>query len=436
MQWKAEMPDPAPLLNLGLLAGGDPSSWKLLSLRQVDPAAELPVDANDVFTWDLSKENLVFAKGDQFTFTLSAEPNWRDIALVSARDIGVIKNNPEVMTRDCGYSAQFDGRSIWFFGDTILRRPNADNQNLLCNSWTLIYDADAGDGLSGFQPPDDETGAPLSLVPLTEKEIAFNLLHQKAQCEAEPCGVRWAIWPGTVAVDEAAKLAYVFYHKVFVEPGNYNFTTVGHSVAILKNLGNTAERPEFNLYEDYPTLLFSEDRDGFGSAAVAVDNLLYIYGCEVQVDDVMAPCRLARVPFDKVLDRDAWQFYQGQNTWSNQLASAITVFRGSGMMSVFYSEYLARYVAIYSQPLSNRVMMRTARQPQGPWSQAIELFEAKETSSPTGWVYDALAHPELSTDNGRSIYVTYSRHTARFQTEIRLVEVKVALSPTGKPHGG
>ena len=428
MQWNAEMPDPPPLLTLGLLAGGDPSSWKSLHLQRVNPASGLAVDPEGVFTWDLSDANLHFAKGDQFTFTLSAESSRQEVQVVSTRDIGVVANDPQVRSRDCGYSARFKGKSLWFFGDTILRTPNADNQQLLCNSWTLTHDNEGADGVSSFQPPVDEVGASIALVPLTGEEAAFNRQHQGKDCRVAPCESRWAIWPGTIAVDEDAGVAYVFYHKVMVAAGDYNFDNVGHSVAVLDNPDGPADRPEFRLYDDYPTLLFSEERDGFGSAAVMVDQLLYIYGCEIQADDILKPCRLARVAIEEVLERDAWQFYHGRGVWSADLAGATTVFRGSDMMSVFYNEYLERYVAVYSQPLGTRVMLRTARQPEGPWSQASALFEGSDSQSFMGWIYDALAHPELSTDEGRTMYITYSRNTGPFRTEFRLVAVEVALA--------
>lgn len=426
MQWNAALPEPPPLLNLGLLAGGDPSTWEPLYGQQLDVVKGLATDSSGVFTWDLGQANLHFDEGEQFTFTLSAELGRQEVQVVSTRDIGAVANDPQILSRDCGYSARFRGRLVWFFGDTILRTPNADDQQLLCNSWSLSLDDDGADGVGDFLPPVDGVGASMALVPLTGEEAAFNSKHWDKDCQVEPCRSRWAIWPGTIAVDAKADVAYVFYHKVLVGAGDYNFTHVGHSVAVLDDLDGPAERPEFRLFKDYPTLMFAGERDGFGSAAVAVGQFLFIYGCEMQVEDVYKPCRLARVRVERVLERRAWKFYQGQGQWSPDLASAVTVFRGNNMMSVFYNEYLSRYVAVYSQPLGTRVMMRTAERPEGPWSRATELFKCDESMGFMGWIYDALAHPELSTDGGRTMYITYSRHTGLFRTEFRLVAVEVA----------
>ena len=69
-------------------------------------------------------------------------------------------------------------------------------------------------------------------------------------------------------------------------------------------------------------------------------------------------------------------------------------------------------------------MMRTAPAPQGPWSGPVKLFDAQEPEG-GGWVYDALAHAEYATDGGLTQIVTYSRSTGFFQSEVRVVKVKL-----------
>jgi hypothetical protein len=40
-----------------------------------------------------------------------------------------------------------------------------------------------------------------------------------------------------------------------------------------------------------------------------------------------------------------------------------------------------------------------------------------------GWVYDAQAHPEFNVGGGKTMYVTYSRATGAFASEVRLVAI-------------
>ena len=348
------------------------------------------------------------------------------IIIRSVADLGTFANEPDIRVRDCGYSANIEGKSIWIFGDTILDRDNRDRQRLLCNSWSSTYDLDAGDGLTGFDEPLDEVGAPTAFIPMTAEEIEFNRLHRGESCAELPCGARWAIWPGAVVPDPTTGWAYIFYHKIYSEPGLLNFHDVGHSIAVWKDFNAQPERPLFDYSAEYPSLLFTEGNDGFGSAAVLEGDMLYVYGCEMDPRSLAKLCRLARVPIAAILDRRAWAFYAGGGNWSADLGEAETVFHGSEMMSVFYHEYVSAYIAIYSQPMSHQVMLRAAERPEGPWSSPVLAFTAEDSATAPGWVYDALAHPELAPDDGRIVYVTYSRYTAPRISEMRLVALELA----------
>jgi hypothetical protein len=352
-------------------------------------------------------------------------PLTAEVTIGSVRDLGAVESSSLVLMRDCGFSAIFQGKSVWVFGDTFLEYANVDDRRLLCNSWSSTYDLDAGDGIAGFEESVDEVGAPLELFPLTEEEELYNKIHKSEFCAQEPCNAHWAIWPGSIVVDNKKGWAYVFYRKVHVEHGQFNFYHVGHSIAIWKNYSSPAERPIFEYVEGYPTLFFSEGEDGFGSAAMLLGKMVYVYGCELEEGGLVKPCHLGRVPIASILDRSAWSFYDGTGNWSPQVSQAVNIFDGNDMMSVFHDSYIDRYVAIYSQPMDTRVMIRTAVNPEGPWSNPMELFTALAPDNDVGWVYDALAHPEFSQDFGRIIYVTYSRQTGHLAAEMRLVAVEL-----------
>ena len=344
------------------------------------------------------------------------------VRVASVRDLGVIEDSVAVAMRDCGYSALFRGKSLWVFGDTILNTPNEQNQRMLSSSCAATWDLDAGDGLAGFEEPVDAVGAPRQFFPYTEEEREFNDQHRGVNCQVTPCGSRWAIWPGAIVVDQGKGLAYVFYHKVLVEPGKFNFTTVGHSISVLEGLEAQAHRPVFDVDGDYPTLMFSGP-GGFASAAVVAGDTVYVYGCELREELYVKPCRMGRVPLEQILQPNAWRFYAGGN-WLQDYRKATDLFDGNDMMSVFYNSYLDKYLAIYSKPLEAVTLMRWAQHPSGPWSMPLELFANEAPVNDFGWVYDALAHPELEQDNGRIIYVSYSRQTGPGRSEMRLVSIE------------
>lgn len=351
-----------------------------------------------------------------------------EVAIGTIREIGTVSRHPAILKRDCGFSALFQGQSIWLFGDTLMETPNTDNLNMISNSLSCTFDIDAGDGLAGFAAKVDEVGAPAVFFPLTEEEKLFNEKHAGKYCEEEPCNTSWHIWPGTIIVDEVKDWAYVFYRKVLVDSGIPNFHHVGHSVAVWKDVRESAERPFFDRVELYPTLLFGEKGDrGFGSASVVMGREAFVYGCELGEDLMSKPCYLARVPLEDILERDAWMFYVGHGGWSSDFLQSEEIFAGNDMMSVFFNAYLNRFVAIYSENLGSTAMLRTAPHPEGPWSEPIEIFSIDAPHNLNGWVYDFLAHPEYSQDDGKVIYITYSIKFDDMYSELRLVAVELLL---------
>lgn len=68
-------------------------------------------------------------------------------------------------------------------------------------------------------------------------------------------------------------------------------------------------------------------------------------------------------------------------------------------------------------------MMRTAPNPEGPWSAEVLAFDAMQPVS--GNVYDAHAHSEYDLNGGQTIFVTYSRVTGTFTSEVRLAMIEL-----------
>jgi hypothetical protein len=342
------------------------------------------------------------------------------VSMVTAQDLGVIPTNPDIWGRDGGGSALFQGYSVWLYGDTFIAKPNAEDQTLLSDSWSFTTDLNAQAGITGFQEKLDSAGAPTMILLLTPAEEAFNQAHNINNCQAQPCGARWALWPGTMVMNPADGSALIFYMVVSAQPGNFNFQGIGNSVATWQNMQQPPQRPTFNppIVADHPDLIFTQNEPGFGSAAFISNGTLYAYGC-----DYSSGCQLGKVDPSSAQDRSAWSFYAGNKIWSAQIADAVSVFNDASILSISWNAYLQRYLAVYSPPFSQNVVMRTSVNPEGPWSSEIVAFVAMQPAS--GNVYDALAHAEYDANGGQTIYVSYSRNTpAPFSSEVRLVAVQ------------
>ena len=91
-------------------------------------------------------------------------------------------------------------------------------------------------------------------------------------------------------------------------------------------------------------------------------------------------------------------------------------------MTVEHNAHLGAYTAVYAQPMSNTVVLRTAPAITGPWSGPKILFNADK---PGGNAYDAASHLEYEEQNGKVLYFTFSRSTGQglFGADFALVRV-------------
>jgi hypothetical protein len=357
-------------------------------------------------------------------------PSDPGVAVVQVKDLGAIPTNPDILGRDGAYSAFFEGNSVWLYGDTFLAKPNAGDFTLVSDSWSYTADLDAQDGINGFKERMDSAGAPMMILPETAAEQAFNQAHNANDCKAQPCGARWALWPMSITVDPVANRALIFYQVVSALPGAFNFQGIGESVATWQSLSAEPQRPVFNppVVPAHPDLMFTESEPSFGSASLIQSGTLYVYGCGLPSSGTDKGCRLARVGPAQVQNLSAWTYYTANGTWSPQIADAASVFTGDSILSVAWNSYLKRYVAVYSAVFSQNVMMRTAPNPQGPWSDEIVAFPALQPAS--GNVYDAHAHSEYDVNGGQIFFVSYSRSTpSPFSSEVRLVSVEIKPNP-------
>lgn len=345
------------------------------------------------------------------------------LKVAQVTDLGPISTNPDILGRDGAYSALFQGYSVWLYGDTFLANPNAAGFSLISDSWSFTTDLTVQRGISGFQERLDSSGAPSMILLETPAEQSFNAAHNGNPCAQSPCGARWALWPSSIVTDPASNQALIFYMVVYAQPGAFNFQGNGSSIAVWQNFQQSPQRPAFNppLVADHPDLMFNQDEPNFGTAAFINSGTLYAYGCGTPANGSDKGCRLGKVDPASAQNRSAWTYYAGNGNWSPQLTDAISVFTGSSIASVSWNNFLQQYVAIYSPPFSQNVMMRTTPKPEGPWSREVTAFVAMQPAQ--GNVYDAHGHSEYDANGGRTIFVSYSRSTGAFTSEVRLVSI-------------
>ena len=336
------------------------------------------------------------------------------VTVVDAREVGSLQSSSAIQGRDGGGSGRAFGRVVFAFGDTVLNVPDADGENWHHNSFGFTDDAVAGDGIGPLSEPVDAAGAPRYFIAPTAAEEEFNRAHRGDDCAEAPCGARYAVWPGEPIWDAARERALIFYGLIYAEPGAFNFHGLGQSIAVWSSFESEPVRQ--------PTPIWGEDEDAPGIGGVVIADELYSFACRQR--DLVRPCVLMSAPLDRVLEREAWRFWTGAG-FSRQASDALELFDGAPIMSVQHNAYLGAYTAVYSSPLSDDVVLRTAPELGGPWSEPELLFKANHGAS-EGFTYDAVAHADFAEDGGRVIYVTYSQPTGEtwFSTRFPVVRVE------------
>ncbi len=353
-----------------------------------------------------------------------------ELVVVETDEMGVVVQDDNLRGRDGGYSGTHNGRTVWVFGDTVTISANSDGQNWFSNTWSAVEPSYASDGLAPLTLGTDEFGEPVELLPYTDEEIQFNRLHQDAPGCLDPCGARWALWPGPLIDDPVRQRSLLFYQKINAEPGDFNFYGVGSALAEWPYGARHPVRPVINALAEHPTIMFPPGTPQLHSAALVEDNMLYVFACD-KTDSVF-PCKLARTSMEQAMEPGAWRYAATNGIWVSDSSEAIELFHGADIMSVSFNEFLDRYIAVYSKPLSRKIVIRSALALTGPWSTPTHVANALPSASGNGWVYDALSHPQLSEQNEAAIYVTYTRDlgTAWFAREMRLL--RVTLSARGE----
>lgn len=336
--------------------------------------------------------------------------------VASVEHLGPIEQSADIQGRDGGLSARLWDRSVWVYGDTVLNVEDEDGVNWHHNSVSWTGDLDASDGLEGFEEPLDSVGAPAHLIPPSDQEQAFNLAHWGEECEVEPCGARWAVWPGQPTWDEQGQRALVFYGLIYAEPGDFNFESVGGSIATWTDPQGLPQRPVIDADAEHPDLIWGQGEPGWGVGTALHDGWLYTFACDS--DGLEHRCKLGRAARDQVLERSAWQVWTGQE-WSSEQDRAKALFTGGSIMSLSWNTWLDAWLVVYSRPFSEEVVARTAPELTGPWSRESVLYT--DDSAP----YDAVAHAEYEEEEGRVITVSHSRPTGEtwFSTELPLTRV-------------
>ncbi len=332
------------------------------------------------------------------------------VKVAGARDLGLlfVDNDARMIGQDCAYSIPLvGGEALWVFGDTLVGSLDECGRRVVeempCNTG-LICTA----GVQQYRYLTDAGGALRQLIPWLPDEKPEH----------------YRIWPlHGILLDGRV---YLYYVRVRLLPERcwpYKFEVTGSGLSV-------AEYPELvfaRLERGGSTTWWTAEQPCYGAAVLPVpeEGVIYVYGTYLR--DGQHFCALARVSTGRLADPTAYEYLVSPAPeWSPDPGHAIPIMSGMPTeMSVSYNAYLGCFVAVHSWETVGPVVVRTAPNPWGPWSEAQRLWTPRiPLRNPLVYggplVYAGKEHPELAQEQGRIIYVTFVEFEEYYP---RLVEV-------------
>ncbi|HMI94601.1 MAG TPA: DUF4185 domain-containing protein [Polyangiales bacterium] len=321
-----------------------------------------------------------------------------------------------VVARDGGAGLRFGNEAVFTFGDTALSRPNSTGSQWVVNSMYHTRDLDASNGIAGGYNYRTFGYPALQWLGYTQAEIDQNAVWAQESAQNHTPLKQVGLWPTSGM--RIGNAQYLWFGKVIETAGGgieglgAGFVQVTSATAPTTRI---THRPEATDGE--PEIVFTAEEGGYGNAVAVSGNLVFAYWGSTEAWD-WGNVRLAFARTDDGPDADSspdcflrsnWWFYDADAPFgATQDAAAATILFADGAQgSVEWNPYLNGWVYTYLGVFSSKVRMRFADQPYGPWSEPVDVIDAK-LGSQGELPYFAKAQKILEQENGRTMYVTYS----------------------------
>lgn len=275
---------------------------------------------------------------------------------------------------DLGSMFELDGTVYIAFGDTFgcCRPPEGGSGGMTWRSNVVGYstDRDLSDGmtLDGMFP--NRLGSARLLL------------------RREPGDVT-RIPTNGIAVGDRMYLHYMAVQE-WQEPGHWTLNRSGWGYS--DDRGETWVQPKESVWEG---------DTNFGQAALLRNGgYVYVFGIHGGRYGGVA---LARVPEADVLDMTRYSYWDGAEWVAELEAAAEIVPPAVGELSVGWNAYLGRWIMLYLSEPDHAIVMRTAPELTGAWSDKIIVVSSDDYPA----LYGSYLHPWAT--SGETIYFTMSQ---------------------------
>ena len=155
----------------------------------------------------------------------------------------------------------------------------------------------------------------------------------------------------------------------------------------------------------------------FGSSVLLHNGFVYIYGTSENIINGIHQkfMILARVSADALTEFNSWRFYSNGNWVDNFLLASRICDNIANEYSISYLPVFNEYISVYTEnSVSENIVIRTAPQPHGPWSNPVIIYKCPEVNWDEGiYCYAAKAHSTL-TSAPDELIITYVANSNDF----------------------
>ena len=317
-------------------------------------------------------------------------------------EVGPAPGTPlAAIDRDAGISTTLsDGSTLWLFGDSA-ERDNVGNFRYFVNN-TAAWAAPGSPAVTR----DGAVVGPGGLQPTT-----FVTPTQDLGCPpATPSQIMWPLSAVTVPVDATTDRVVAYFQNICLGP---NLTTESRGVAVVEWTYHSTTPPVGQPIAGTVVAQQVFPTNTYGNAAVVAGGSIYSYACYGPagggLPDAYGPCKVARVAPATAGSAASYQYWNGSTFVSDPAQAAPMVLPAGAdginnpvaTLTVTWDAAHGVYVMAYSPwpGFTNKVVVRVASQPQGPWSAPVEvtLPGCADTVGGSGfYCYAGTAQPQFS----------------------------------------
>ena len=298
-----------------------------------------------------------------------------------------------IVGQDGGQSIRAGDQTLFLFSDTLLLASAAPGErtktsdHFLANCAAISNETNLESALASLRYYHGEDSLPREILPANHRD-RFR---------------RVRFWPEHgIFLNDRVYFYYLGVQTTGVS-SVWQFRTVGAGLAEFDIASGAARRIEHR--GDWVLWRNPTDDLHFGVYVVAVDEHVYVFGSSRT--GVQSTAWLARVPADRIAERDAYEYLASTDpTWTPDISQACSLGPAAAEFSANYNAYLEMYTMIYLDEYSKRLKLRTADQLWGPYSEPTDLIGVPHQDDSL-FVYLGFEHAGFQRENGRKIFVSY-----------------------------